>query len=84
MYFYHLKLHRAGLSLEENDSGANVWFTVNIIIKWLLHFAESLSHTPHAAVSDQSFGTAVGIVLCQTSNLNRRRNKTTRQLYFIS
>ena len=34
---------------------------MHIIINCLLYFAESLSHTPHAAVSDQSFGTAVGI-----------------------
>ena len=38
-------------------------------------FADCLSHTPHAAVSDQSVGTAVGIVLCQTSDWNGGRNK---------
>ena len=48
---------------------------MHIIINCILHFAECLWHSPHAAVSDQSFGTAVGTVLCQTNDWNGRRDK---------
>ena len=55
---------------------------MHIVINCLLCFADCLSHTPHAAVSDQSVGTAVGIVLCKlATGMGEETNDSTVAFY---
>ena len=55
---------------------------MHIVINCLLCFADCLSHTPQAAVSDQSVGTAVGIVLCKlATEMGEETNDSTVALY---